>query len=383
MDTADARLQTKHEMATKVDDDAPIDNDERLAQTSESDAPIQKPTSPISALLSLYPTDPTAKRALSTETDKPADNHPFVQLASDQTSPDHESADVADNSVSASTDDPPYDQQQQQSIQLAAHEELIDGMIAATLPKPPPPPKPIVSSQPVASSTSEDDDNNNQYHGELYERGEIIPLYRNPAPRKIAGFVIEDAEFDWTLEAVSAAAAFGGLTMAPHLATPTTVARLVGVSPQQIKQWRRCPDFNRRVDAIIRKSADEIFDSGMSIKAARILALQRRHAELTSVIEARQEWALEHAENDIVHDFESGESFHIPGVSSGTIAITYKTIGSAENQRTIIEGHIDAPLLRELREIEKQLAQELGQWSNSDSVNVNLKLYAGIDINAV
>jgi hypothetical protein len=197
------------------------------------------------------------------------------------------------------------------------------------------------------------------------------------------GFVFEEDEFPWDHTSSAAAAAFGGLTMAPYAATNISVARLVGASPNTIRIWRRHPGFQRRVDNLLRASADEIYDSGLAIKARRVVELQRRHGMLTDIIERRQEWAEEFADGETVVDVETGAAYQIPGISTGALILHLKSIGSGDFQRVVIEANFDTALMRELREIERQLAVELGQWSGDNGVKLNIKMYAGVNIDQV
>jgi hypothetical protein len=52
----------------------------------------------------------------------------------------------------------------------------------------------------------------------------------------------------------------------------------------------------------------------------------------------------------------------VPGGTTGLLVRTYKTLGSGESQRVVEEFTVDVALLKELREHEKQAAQELGHW---------------------
>jgi hypothetical protein len=53
---------------------------------------------------------------------------------------------------------------------------------------------------------------------------------------------------------------------------------------------------------------------------------------------------------------------HIPGGKTGLLVHTTKAIGAGRTQQLIDEYTLDAVLLREAREHEKQAAQEVGDW---------------------
>jgi hypothetical protein len=52
----------------------------------------------------------------------------------------------------------------------------------------------------------------------------------------------------------------------------------------------------------------------------------------------------------------------------GLLVRTHKQLGSAEYPNIVEEYEVDTGLLKELREHEKQAAQELGQWSEKSNV---------------
>jgi hypothetical protein len=53
----------------------------------------------------------------------------------------------------------------------------------------------------------------------------------------------------------------------------------------------------------------------------------------------------------------------VPGGRTGLLLKTVKVIGSGEAARQVEEYRLDAALLKELRELEKQAAEEAGQWT--------------------
>lgn len=52
-----------------------------------------------------------------------------------------------------------------------------------------------------------------------------------------------------------------------------------------------------------------------------------------------------------------------PGGTTGLIVQSQKVVGSGRSQQVVTEYFVDIPLLRELRELERQAAQESGQWT--------------------
>jgi hypothetical protein len=58
----------------------------------------------------------------------------------------------------------------------------------------------------------------------------------------------------------------------------------------------------------------------------------------------------------------------VPGAETGLLTRTYKQIGSGEGAEKVEEYQVETGLLKELREHEKQAAQELGQWADKSKI---------------
>ena len=101
----------------------------------------------------------------------------------------------------------------------------------------------------------------------------------------------------------------------------------------------------------------EAFGMTVALEARqnRLRELQERHNRLREVIESRAS-AMEDEE---------------AGTHTGVLMRRYKPNG--------VEYHVDLPLLKMLSEIEKQIAQETGQWNEgtSSSVSVNIVIPGG------
>lgn len=198
-------------------------------------------------------------------------------------------------------------------------------------------------------------------------------------PRRL---YLADLEFPWSEASIRAAIALAGISVPPGYSTPVRVARMVGVTVTQIKQWQAMPAFAQKVNALTREAETRLVEEGLAIKAARVNELRKRHALLLEITERREEWAAENAPDDTIVE-PSGDVVAIPGLGTGWIALKRKSLGSGDSQRVIVEGEIDLALAGELRRIEEQIARELGQLNPEAAVNVNVKLYAGINLDAV
>jgi hypothetical protein len=90
---------------------------------------------------------------------------------------------------------------------------------------------------------------------------------------------------------------------------------------------------------------------------------RQQPVEKRAVVHAR--WIRLHR----VIDARAGDkTMTAPGADTGLLTRTHKQLGSAEYPNVVEEYQVDTRLLKELREHEKQAAQELGQWSEKAKV---------------
>jgi hypothetical protein len=65
-----------------------------------------------------------------------------------------------------------------------------------------------------------------------------------------------------------------------------------------------------------------------------------------------------------------------PGASTGLLVRELKVIGAGKSAREVEVFRVDTGLLRELRELEKQAAIELGQWTEKRDVKMDANVHA-------
>jgi transcriptional regulator with XRE-family HTH domain len=129
------------------------------------------------------------------------------------------------------------------------------------------------------------------------------------------------AAFEWTGERERASE-----LLAARNLTHQKIADSVGIARSTLWEWRRIPEFAARVEEITEENRAETRRIGIADKERRLAALNDRWARMRRVIEERAD------------DPETAE---------------------------VVEFAVDTGLLRELREIEKQAAVELGQWNEA------------------
>lgn len=98
----------------------------------------------------------------------------------------------------------------------------------------------------------------------------------------------------------------------------------------------------------IENARTAILEQGISVKQSRIDALNDRWERMKQVI-------VERAVDPNMQ--------HVPGGKTGLLVHQQKAIGAGPSMQIIDEYNVDTGLLKEMREHEKQAAQEMGQWT--------------------
>lgn len=130
--------------------------------------------------------------------------------------------------------------------------------------------------------------------------------------------------------------------------TDQEIADRVGIIRNTLWVWKKSPEFAARVKELAEQLGDLALRYAIGRRARRLRALEDRWERLKRVIAERAS-ALEMA--------------GAPGGDTGLLCRTLKSIGAGDHAEKVEEYELDAALLKELREHEKQAAIELGQWS--------------------
>ena len=159
------------------------------------------------------------------------------------------------------------------------------------------------------------------------------------------------AEWVWTRARERAA-----LLTAEDALTDVEIAAEVGISERTLNRWRKRPEFVARVEEHIEAFRAVIARKAIAQRGRRVAALQDRWRRMQRVIEER---AADPGMADV------------PGGRTGLIVRRVKGIGRGEDFERVEEYAVDDGLLREMREHERQAAQELGQWLERSEVRMD------------
>lgn len=163
------------------------------------------------------------------------------------------------------------------------------------------------------------------------------------------------SRFAWTAQREDAA----GLVAADER-TNAEICAQVGISRQTLANWKNSPEFAARVEEHRADYRATVRSRGIARLERRVEALHDRWVRMRRIIEERA------ADRELAG---------VPGGTTGLIVKHTKAAGSGETFQLINEYVVDAALLRELREHEKQAAQELGQWIETRLVEQVTKAY--------
>ena len=151
--------------------------------------------------------------------------------------------------------------------------------------------------------------------------------------------------------------------------TDAEIAARAGYSRRQLARWKNSPEFSAHVVELVKVFGDAIASKAIAKRVRRVDALNRRWLALQQVIAERAE-----------------SMAGVPGGATGLLVRKVKMLGSGENARQIEEYEFDAALVKELRELEKQAAIEVGHWSEKHEYSGTVEIIqtiSGVDHDAV
>ena len=134
--------------------------------------------------------------------------------------------------------------------------------------------------------------------------------------------------------------------------TDGAIAQAIGVNRSTLSRWKRRPAIQARILAISEQIAGSLIELGIADRQNRIGAYRDRWQRCMTIIEERA----------ATEPPSEGAPGDVAGWSTGLMVHTVKGVGKGDNWHLEHLYAVDAALLAELRAIEKQAAQDLGQW---------------------
>jgi hypothetical protein len=136
------------------------------------------------------------------------------------------------------------------------------------------------------------------------------------------------------------------------------IAEICGISERALGKWKNRPEFAERVEELTAIFADRVLKFGLARRERRLTVLTDIHERILTVIDERS--------ND-------PELATIPGGRTGLLVKRQKGVRVGEGLQLVQQYEVDVPLLRELRDIEEQIACELGQRRDNHDRTVRIR----------
>lgn len=124
------------------------------------------------------------------------------------------------------------------------------------------------------------------------------------------------------------------------------IAGLCGIHLRTLGKWKVRPEFAARVKELSDIYADRALRFGLARKERRLTVLSEMHEKLVTIVEERAK--------------DPGMA-NIPGGNTGLVLRRFKALGKGRDFQVVESYEADTKLLRELRGIQEQIADELGQ----------------------
>lgn len=128
------------------------------------------------------------------------------------------------------------------------------------------------------------------------------------------------------------------------------ISVVVGVAEKTVHAWKKDPEFMAVVNDHRAMIREEIRRVGIADLENRVEAQNDRWNRLRQLMEARA---------------DSVEMAKVPGGKLGVLVRKEKEIGKGDKAKFVEEFELDKPLLDAILALEKQVAQELGQWNDA------------------
>jgi len=160
------------------------------------------------------------------------------------------------------------------------------------------------------------------------------------------------------------------------------IAEECGISRRTLTRWKQLPEVKEEIERLREAKRKEILKQvkteGVADKANRLRALNKRWGKMLGIIEARATSALERmveAQSEPPRGVTNRQWRLItgvaPGAETGLMVRQEKMLGGGEMAEKIVEWKIDIPMLRELRDIEKQAAIEVEEWAEKRVIDLS------------
>ena len=146
--------------------------------------------------------------------------------------------------------------------------------------------------------------------------------------------------------------------------TEKEICEREGIAESTLSNWKRKSEFIEKCDEIRNAYAQAVRLRGIAVREKRVAQANQRHQALMQIVAERA--------ND-------PDMQRVPGGKTGYLVRDVKQIGKGADAERIELFTLDVGLLNELRQIEKQVAQDLGQWTLQHQIQGQITHTHGIE----
>lgn len=147
------------------------------------------------------------------------------------------------------------------------------------------------------------------------------------------------------------------------------IAADVGIVKRVLERWKHDPRFRAEVAAQRERIREAVLSQGIADRVQRVRALDARWQAMNAVIAARKEANRRRALREDTDDITFSE-YHDAGADGGLMTHTVLNLKGGGTREF---WDVDVALLKEIREHEKQAAQEVGQWIDKPSTVIDAR----------
>ena len=141
--------------------------------------------------------------------------------------------------------------------------------------------------------------------------------------------------------------------------TDVEIARLAHIGKATLERWKQRPDFREKVLALRREIEQRLLaDCRYASKIQRVLALAKEIDALADVFDARA---------------ADPEAALAPGGQTGRLVVEDKVIGTGDMAARITTSKVDDGAIALKASLLRQIAQELGQWTEKREHSFDLR----------
>lgn len=166
-------------------------------------------------------------------------------------------------------------------------------------------------------------------------------------------------KFKWTADKLMAAA-----LLAEGRLTIPQVAERMKVTSRAVDKWKAHPEFAAKIRAIMAEAEQAVTQYAVAQKAQRVARLNQDWLSLQDVQDARKA-AMADQDADPLRLGQFRAAALAAGMTSGNVVVEWVTSPTGGFRP---QFKVDTSLLREVRDIEKQVAAELANWEQTLNV---------------